>query len=181
MGNQLRVNSEQFVTHEFAIADARTVRTEDGAMLRTQARFRDAEPAGRLANEDVPRLGGGIADRSARILHRMTCRRISLVRRAARIGRHLRERLERHFQFLSRDLKQRGLEALSEFSLAGQDCNRACGIYAYPGVYPRRVVEAARQAQLGRTAAFARLSLCADRRQTKCDDQSAAAGHDRAS
>ena len=71
---------------------------------------------------------------------------IAFIGGAAGIGGDDRQRCKGHVEFFGGDLLKRGLEALTEFGLAGEHGDAAVGVDANPGIEERRLVEAARQA-----------------------------------
>ena len=70
---------------------------------------------------------------------------VAFVGGAAGIGGDDLDRLEGNIELFGGDLQERGLDALAEFDLAGEDRDRAVGVDADPGVEIGRSCEAARR------------------------------------
>ena len=84
-------------------------------------------------------------DRGAAVLHRVTAGGVTLVWGQRGVRRDQMHGVRRHVQLFRRDLDQRGLDALSQFRLAGKDGDRAVGVDPDPGIEHGGFIEAARE------------------------------------
>src|SRR5437763_10427249 len=137
---------------------------------------RHVQLAGRLEYQDLASLCRGMAQRSAAVLKRMASGRVPLVGRAFGVGRYEFESVERDFELLRHDLRQRGLDALAEFRLAGESGDGSVGVDTNPGIEKRRAAEAPGQPGSGADGfQTSRFLSRRDRREGKADDQRAGA------
>ena len=133
---------------EVAITDAAIVGRNDCAGLRAQLICRRAETLCRNADQDFAGLRRRIADRRAGILHRIAAGGETLICSARRIGRDETNYVRIDLELLCGDLDERGLDALTNLTFAGEDSNRAVRIDTNPGIEHRRLFQAAGQRRL---------------------------------
>src|SRR2546423_10830009 len=124
----------------------------------------------RFEYQDLASLCCGMAQRSAAVLKRMASGRVPLVGRPFGVGRYEFESVERDFELLRHDLRQRGLDALAEFRLAGESGDGSVGVDTNPGIEKRRAAEAPGQPGSGADGfQTSRFLSRRDRREGKAD------------
>ena len=170
------LNVEKVRCHDFAVGEACSIRAQYGRVCGFEPIGRRAQLAGRLEYQDLASLCRGMAQRSAAVLKRMASGRVTLVGRPFGVGRDELEPVERDFELLRHDLRQRGLDALAEFRLAGESGDGSVGVDTNPGIEKRRAAEAPGQPGSGADGfQSSRLPCRRDRREGKADDQCARA------
>ncbi len=128
---------------EFAVGDLAAVRRRDHAVGDRELIARHTEALGGEIEQDRPHLRARHAQRGAAVLDRLAAGGLAFVRRLAGIaGDHL-DACEREVEFLGRDLRQRGQDALPELDLAGEDRGAAVRADADPAIKPAVGLQAA--------------------------------------
>ena len=120
-------------------------RGADDAVVDPQLDGGNAETPGGQLEEDLPHLDGGMTDRGTALFDRHAARRVALVGRLGRVGRHHADAVDGNVELVGGDLRQGGLDALAELHLAGEDGDGAVRPDADPAFELRGAAQAARQ------------------------------------
>ncbi len=105
-----------------------------------EALSRDAQILAGLRQQDIPRLGSGIADGVAGGLQRHAAAGVPFVGRPCRIGHHGAHALQGDIQLLGGDHSHRRAQVLAQLGLAAEHRHRAIGVEANPGIQGRGVL-----------------------------------------
>src|SRR5687767_7402975 len=127
---------------EFAIGCGAAVGRGHDLSLGLQVRGLYGKGLRRLRKKQLAHLRRRVADRSAAVLHRLAASGESFIRSTARICGNQVDVRRYDIECFSRDLDQRGADALPELGLAGEGGDRATRIDAGPAVEETILVEA---------------------------------------
>ncbi len=175
---RLRFDVEKLRGHKLAIAEGSAVGCHNRLTFGPELVGRNAEAACRLGDQNLAHLGGGVADRRAAVLHRLTAGGEALVGRPSGVGGDQFDLAGRDLQLLGRHLEERGADTLAELGLAREDGDAAIGVDPDPGIEEGHVVEATRQLGRRRRTGLPRLLCPGARQEREADDERA--GTDRA-
>ena len=98
-----------------------------------------------LRDQNLTNLGGGIAQRRAAVLHRMTARCVTFIDRPTGVGGDETDLFERDFELLGHHLRQGCADALAQLGFARERGDLAVRIDADPGIQRGILGEAAGQ------------------------------------
>jgi hypothetical protein len=106
---------------EFAIGQPASVFRDHAAVVGAQAVCGDIEPLCRLGDQQCPRLRSRVLDRNPAVVRRVAAGGVAFIGGQFGVRGDYLQRSEDDIELLGGDLLERGLEALSQFRLAGED------------------------------------------------------------
>src|SRR5206468_11794955 len=127
--------------NQLAKGNAESVISAKGAIAKPELQLGYVETRRCQTKQHNANLRRSVLNRRGAVLHRLTARGISLVRRSARIRGDELDASGLDDKLFGRNLDQRGFDALSELRLAGEHSDAAIGIHAYPRIEHRRVFQ----------------------------------------
>src|SRR5262249_54435140 len=133
---RLRASTRIAVERDFAceleVTGADIARTRDGAVPDVEHLGSDAEALGGGGQENLPDFGAGLPDRAARLLHGKTARGDAFVGTSSCGGANHLYAGDIDIEFVGRDLRKRGDDALPDLDLSRRDRDMAVGGKANP-------------------------------------------------
>ena len=136
---------EQVFLGQLPVAGAEIARPDDRSVLHVQVSHSHAQSLGGGVEIDGARLGAGIAQRRARMLHRQAARGDALVGAHGRAGRHHAHARQIDVELVGHDLGDGREDALADLDLAGEHLHDPIGAQPQPLRQPPIGLQAAGQ------------------------------------